>query len=219
MSGNQDNLGINLHAQKDFTQSVVGSSSQTINQDWQQALVQGDQVTTVALDTQIAIGSTQTYQVGSSKLIIDETGVTLEALQVIFATAGGSVKPLARLGDFHHCPKTNSNNQSHVGGKVVKGSATVLADGKPVARIGDPAVCKNGPMDHIAQGNHTLLVNGEPAAHLGFSTAHGGKIQQGSPTAHGGIHASAGSASVQAPKPIKPNWHTRVMAFDEEKKV
>ena len=121
--------------------------------------------------------------------------------------------PLARMGDFHHCPKTNSSDQSHVGGAISAGSPNVLIDGKPAARMGDPLICKHGPTDHIAQGNHTLLINGLPAAHLGFKTAHGGVIQQGSPTTSGGMHISAGPTPSEQFHPVKENtieyqWQT-----------
>lgn len=214
-----DTQGINLHAQKDCQLQVSGAQAVTVGQLRQQQVVGGDEVVEIDLQNALQSKQAQTYQVGSSTLKLSELGVSVEALHVFFASAGGSPMPIARLGDFHHCPKTNSNNQPHVGGKIAKGSSNVLLDGKPVARISDMAVCQNGPPDSIAQGNHTLLVNAEPAAHLGFKTAHGGKIQQGSPTASGGIHASASTAQTQAPKPSKMHWGCIKMRHDKEIKV
>lgn len=87
-------------------------------------------------------------------------------------------KPVARVGDFHGCPKT-TGKVPHVGGPIVSGSPNVFIAGVPVARMGDPAVCAAGGMDVIAQGSPTVFVNGQPLACAGHITAHGGVIVSG----------------------------------------
>ena len=187
-------LGIHIHAQKDFTQDIHADHLVKVTEDFDTMLVGDDQYSMVKLQSRVKAGEVVSFEVGDSTLLITANGVFMSALRLDLASAGGSPMPMARVGDFHSCPKTNSSDQSHVGGKIASGSPDVFIDGKPAARMGDPLICKHGPMDHIAQGNHTLLINDMPAAHLGFKTAHGGVIQQGSPTASGGIHASSGSA-------------------------
>src|SRR5690606_8670358 len=87
-------------------------------------------------------------------------------------------KPVARVGDFHGCPKT-TGKVPHVGGPIVSGSPNVFIAGVPVARMGDPAVCAAGGMDVIAQGSPTVFVNGQPLACAGHITAQGGFIVSG----------------------------------------
>ena len=60
------------------------------------------------------------------------------------------------------------------GGSVVKGALTVMAGGKPVARVGDPHVCpmSDGPKPHvggpvIGPGAPTVLAEGMPVALVG----------------------------------------------------
>ena len=202
------NQGINIHAQKAFTRQVLGDHSLTIQQEAKTVLVQGDVIDLVAQQAALGVGESILYQVEGSSILLDHAGIHLGAQQVNFETAGGTVTYLARQGDFHHCPKTNSSDQSHVGGPIVSGSPNVLIDGRPAARVGDPLVCKHGPTDHIAQGNPTLIINGKAAAHLGHKTAHGGVIQQGSPTASGGVHIGSNGAEVAAPMMSQSHWGT-----------
>ncbi len=64
--------------------------------------------------------------------------------------------PAATLGDPHVCPAAEGT-KPHVGGKILKGSATVLIMKKPAARVGDAAKC-NGPPDSIAKGCGTVQI-------------------------------------------------------------
>ncbi|MBN6149846.1 PAAR domain-containing protein [Xanthomonas sp. AmX2] len=62
------------------------------------------------------------------------------------------------------------------GGSVVVGSAETDVDGKPVARIGDKAVCSvHGPTE-IASGDATVMIDGKPVARHGDKTACGATL-------------------------------------------
>jgi len=89
-----------------------------------------------------------------------------------------AMKPAARQGDKHVCPKTEGP-KPHVGGPIAQGSSTVLIDNKAAARQGDQATCV-GPTDKISEGSSTVLIDNKPAARQGDSTDHGGKIAEGS---------------------------------------
>jgi uncharacterized Zn-binding protein involved in type VI secretion len=64
--------------------------------------------------------------------------------------------PAARVSDMHNCPMV-TGIVPHVGGPVIKGSATVLFEGLPAARVGDQATCV-GPPDVIAMGDFTTVI-------------------------------------------------------------
>ncbi len=68
-------------------------------------------------------------------------------------------QPAARMGDMHVCPMLNPGvpPPPHVGGPIMKGSATVLIGGMPAARMGDMATCA-GPPDSIVGGCPTVLI-------------------------------------------------------------
>lgn len=64
---------------------------------------------------------------------------------------------------------------------VTAGSGTVLMDGKPVARVGDPLAPhdKPGHSPHpraIAQGSSTIVIDGKPAALTGHAVDCGGVV-------------------------------------------
>ena len=91
-------------------------------------------------------------------------------------------QPAARVTDMHVCPMV-TGSVPHVGGPILPaGDPTVLIGGMPAARMGDMAVCV-GPPDSIIAGSGTVLIGGMPAARMGDSTAHGGTIVAGDPTA------------------------------------
>ncbi|XQU08250.1 type VI secretion system PAAR protein [Halomonas sp. LY9] len=64
---------------------------------------------------------------------------------------------------------------------VTAGSGTVIMDGKPVARVGDPLEPHDKP-DHpphprtIAQGSGSILIDGKPAALTGHAVDCGGVV-------------------------------------------
>ena len=89
----------------------------------------------------------------------------------------------ARVTDLHVCSMTSGQPPvPHVGGPIIgTGVPTVLISGLPAAILGDMLVC-NGPYDTIISGSSTVFIGGKPAAREGDTTAHGGKIDMGSPT-------------------------------------
>lgn len=84
----------------------------------------------------------------------------------------------ARISDSHTCPIPTP----HVGGPISSGSATVIVEGRPAARVGDAAICVGGGSDSISTGSATVIIDGAAAARLGDSTAHGGVITGGAST-------------------------------------
>lgn len=82
-----------------------------------------------------------------------------------------SGKPAARLSDTNSCPLPG-----HGGNPIATGSADILINNLPTARVGDTTSCG----DTITVGIPTILVNGKPIAFLGSATAHGGVIISGS---------------------------------------
>jgi len=87
------------------------------------------------------------------------------------------MKPAARQGDKHTCPKTEGP-KPHVGGPISQGSSKVLIDGQPAARQGDQATCV-GPTDKISEGSAKVMIENKPAARQGDGCDHGGKIVEG----------------------------------------
>lgn len=93
------------------------------------------------------------------------------------------LKPAARLGDEHFCPKVTPGTPPapHVGGPVASGCLTVLIEDRPAARVGDFCTCVGEP-DTIITGSSGVYIGGQPAARMGDQTAHGGSIRTGSRT-------------------------------------
>lgn len=89
-------------------------------------------------------------------------------------------KPIATLGSNHFCPMKDGKKE-HVGGPVIKGSATVFAGGKPICRLGDQLQCQSPSLDVVAAGSVKVFADGKPIARVGDQTAHGGTILQGMP--------------------------------------
>lgn len=58
--------------------------------------------------------------------------------------------------DFHVCPLA-SGPVPHVGGVVTTGSASVLINGVPAARLGD-TIAESGPPNTIVSGCSTVIV-------------------------------------------------------------
>jgi uncharacterized Zn-binding protein involved in type VI secretion len=86
-------------------------------------------------------------------------------------------QPAARLGDMHVCPMLNPGvpPPPHVGGPIVKGSATVLIGSMPAARVGDQATC-TGPPDVISMGCMTVLI-GDGGGGAGGGAGMGGLVK------------------------------------------
>ena len=82
-------------------------------------------------------------------------------------------KPIVLLGDL------GSDHQGFPPTPVIAGSPTVLVDGKPVARKGDPLAPHSKPKHpphprSIAGGSSTVIIDGMPAAVTGSAVSCGG---------------------------------------------
>lgn len=77
-------------------------------------------------------------------------------------------QPIARLGDL-----TNH------GGTVLTSAINTLAEGKPVARMGDVASCPQHGLTTIITGHPKTIVEGKPVARMGDQTACGAMIITG----------------------------------------
>lgn len=119
------------------------------------------------------------------------------------------MKPVATIGSMHVCPMV-SGYIPHVGGPVIgPGAPNVLANGKPIAVMGDKCSCV-GPPDTIVMGNPSILVNGKPIACMGDMTSHGGTITMGEPNILVGRASPIASSGVSVkeipmPKVLLPN--------------
>lgn len=80
------------------------------------------------------------------------------------------MKPIARKGDLHVCPKCKSTRP------IVTVASASKVDGQPVAAVGD----KTGCGATIIQGSSVSTTDGKPTAYLGCATDHGGVITTGS---------------------------------------
>lgn len=78
--------------------------------------------------------------------------------------------PIARVTDVHVCPICGPN-------VIVKGSPMHMADGLPIARMGDMTACGAS----ITLASFTHKADGVGVAYLGSMTSHGGVITTGSP--------------------------------------
>lgn len=56
------------------------------------------------------------------------------------------------------------------GGNVIAGSPFSDVEGKPIARIGDPAVCRKHGRTTIVSGDPTVVIDGSPVARHGDKT-------------------------------------------------
>jgi uncharacterized Zn-binding protein involved in type VI secretion len=87
------------------------------------------------------------------------------------------------------------------GGQVLQGSPMTDIDGKPVARIGDPALCKRHGPTRIASGDSTVIIDGQPVARHGDLCACGCSLMSSQQThvfleqGGGGGAAAGGSAA------------------------
>ena len=82
-------------------------------------------------------------------------------------------KPIVLLGDL------GADHQGFPPTPVIAGSPTVLVDGKPVARMGDPLAPHSKPKHPphpraIAGGSSTVMIDGLPAAVTGSAVSCGG---------------------------------------------
>ena len=112
--------------------------------------------------------------------------------------------PAARVGDTQTCPMVNPGPVPHVGGPILSGEDTVLIEGRPAARVGDPALCTGpGCEAKTGSGSPTVIIGNQKAARLGDTLCHGGKIVSGAATVIiGDAGVSAMSAAHQNAAPF-----------------
>lgn len=85
-----------------------------------------------------------------------------------------SGKPAARVSDPTACPIPG-----HATNPIVAGSADVLFDSLPAARMGDASACGGKLASNVIP---TVLINGKPATTLGTLGNHGNAVTAGSGT-------------------------------------
>lgn len=95
---------------------------------------------------------------------------------------------------------------------VTAGSPTVLIDGKPAARLGDPLAPHDKPKHSthprtIAEGSGTILIDGKPAALTGHAVSCGGVVIGGASAVGGDTGAGAFTASLAAPADAAAQAH------------
>ena len=78
------------------------------------------------------------------------------------------MKPIARIGDQHVCPRHGVN-------VIISGSIQLL-DGKQIATVGDTTACGG----IIVSGSNSTTINGKQIAVIGSKTSCGGTITTGS---------------------------------------
>jgi len=86
---------------------------------------------------------------------------------------------------------------------VTAGSPSVLIDGKPVARLGDPLAPHDKPKHSahprsIAEGSGTILIDGKPAALTGHAVSCGGVMNGGASAVGDDTGAGGHTASLAA---------------------
>jgi uncharacterized Zn-binding protein involved in type VI secretion len=83
--------------------------------------------------------------------------------------------PIVRTADPQVCPA--SSPAPHAASVLVPTQATVLVQGVPAARLGDPMQCAGSPAPNaVAAGSATVQVEGVGVARTGDATAHGGAL-------------------------------------------
>jgi uncharacterized Zn-binding protein involved in type VI secretion len=104
-------------------------------------------------------------------------------------------KPIVLLGDL------GTDHQGFPPTPVIAGSPTVLVDGKPVARVGDPLAPHSKPKHPphpraIAAGSSTVMIDGMPAAVTGSAVSCGGVTIGSGSVVIGDTHTPAAFSSV-----------------------
>jgi uncharacterized Zn-binding protein involved in type VI secretion len=207
-----------IHAQKDLNVDVLNNSVHSVN-GGEEVYIQGDQLMQLLKGTANITAKEIHLIVEGCMLIIDDSGINAKvasgsggAGQVqILAKGAGATLPVARMGDYHKCPKL-VGSQPHHGGPVLQGASPVLANGLPIARVNDPAHCRSGT-DTISTGVNSVIINGQPVSRLNDQTKHGGVIQAASPNVVVGetpgvapILPPPGPLLCEAPAANGPHW-------------
>ena len=195
-----------LSSQKDTNIKVLHDYTRTVNEN-ETISVKADILTKVLSGSSEFNAKTMHLIVGNSSMVLDASGVSINASKIKLLSQGaGGERPVARVGDYHKCPKIG-----HSGGPILKGSSNVLVNGMPLARVSDPAHCRPGN-DAISSGVDSIIVNGLAMASQKDSSSHGGVIKEGSPNVYVGesqnlldTHAAAGHYA-KGTNALTPHW-------------
>lgn len=68
------------------------------------------------------------------------------------------------------------------GGVIIGGSPVSSADGRPIARVGDPHSCPIHGVTPMVSGSAIDWTDGRPTCRIGDAAACGARIKTGSPT-------------------------------------
>ena len=111
------------------------------------------------------------------------------------AVVGGALTGMAeRAGEA-----LGSKSMGPASGAVSQGSANVLVNGLPAARVGDAESCHGG---QVAQGSTGVFINGRPAARKGDKTTCGAVIVGGS----GNVFIGGGTTTRLPIQSEVPQW-------------
>lgn len=117
-------------------------------------------------------------------------------------------RPAARKGDI-------ADHKKAPPGPILEGSANVLINGLPAARMGDPVQHKKSE-EPIVQGSSSVFINGKPAARVTDKVACWGEIAEGSPNVFIGDGAdgracSACPGATKVGSPVNPLLGAKVL--------
>ncbi len=68
------------------------------------------------------------------------------------------------------------------GGSIIAGAGRTLAEGKSIARKGDPVLCSQHGMQTITGGSSAVVIEGKPVARVGDAISCGATITGGAGT-------------------------------------
>jgi uncharacterized Zn-binding protein involved in type VI secretion len=131
---------------------------------------------------------------GLATPLVAGIAVTLGELAVNLVAGGWLTQKAEQLGE-----SLGSQGFGSPSGKIAQGSATVIINDKPAARVTDKTSCDNSP---VAQGSDCVFINGQPAARLHDKLNCGGAIIEASPN----VFIGGGSVTVGSVASEVPSW-------------
>ncbi len=168
-----------IRAANNLNQQVYGSLTEQVSQQQSCIIKAGDWRTKILSGKHIVHAANIHHAVCDSDFLLNHDGIYFNSKAIRLVTDSGKAKGIARVGDFHQCPKQTLALQAHVGGPILKGSPNVIINGRSAARVGDPLYCEY-ETDQISEGVKRVLVNNHRLALQHHQTAHSGTITVGS---------------------------------------
>lgn len=133
---------------------------------------------------------------GLATPLVAGIAVTLGELAVNLVAGGWLTQKAEQLGE-----SLGSQSFGSPSGKIAQGSATVIINDKPAARVTDKTSCDDSP---VAQGSDCVFINGQPAARLHDKLNCGGAIIEASPNVFiGGGTITVGSVASEVPSWVR----------------